>query len=83
MKQKVNHARSKQKRKALRLKNFFSKVLLKRHQKKIDALKPKGKTIYGKALEAAHRVSHLFNVGNNHGRYLNQRQKRKRAAQTR
>ncbi len=83
MKQKVNHARSKQRRKTLRLKNFFKRVMDKRFEKKMEALKPKGTTVYGKAASNAIKVDASFNRNNHHGRFLNQRQKRKIAAQNR
>ena len=88
------HARSKQKRKKLRLKNLLRRILeirLKKHQK---ANKPRGITITGihakevalhvnqlapKNYQGFFHVKSLFDHG--HKLKLNQRQKRKRARQ--
>lgn len=84
MKQRNNHARSKRKRKLLRLKNFFKRIITKREQKKIQALKPKGVTIIGNAKDLAISVHELFPNGDygfmfskGHRYIPNQRQKRK------
>lgn len=85
MTHKNNHARSKRKRKQLKLKNFRKRVYDKRLQKKLEAMKPKGNTIYGEAKSVAISVIDLFPNGgdgflfdNNHHKYPNQRQKRKK-----
>lgn len=85
--QKNNHARSKQRRKMLKLKNFFKKVFAKRFEKTL--VKPKGETIEGNAKLNAKNLRVIS--PDNYRRYLdgshevnkNQRQKRKLAAQTR
>lgn len=82
MKQKNCHARSKQKRKKLRLKNFLNRVFEKRYLKS----RPKfpGQTVYGDAIKVAVPLDPAFyRNGNRRDRTLNQRQKRKLAAQTR
>lgn len=79
---KNTHARTKQKRKKLRLKNFLKRVFDKRQQKKIEALKPKGKTVYGDAINVAIPVDAHYNRYNTFDRNLNQRQRRKRARQS-
>lgn len=82
MKQRNNHARSKQKRKKLRLKNFWNKVIEKRLAKK--RIKIPGKTITGDAIKQAKPLdARFYRQGNRRDRTLNQRQRRKLAAQTR
>lgn len=84
MKHQNCHARSKQKRAKLRLKNFWARVFNKRAIKRIDSLKPKGKTIYGEAVKVAMPLDAMFyRQGNRRDRTLNQRQRRKLAAQNR
>lgn len=82
------HARSKQKRKALRQQNRKRHVIDKRLEKLSKATKLKGKTIYGDAIKVAIDMRDLFttgklkwNAGNKHGFGLNQRQKRKQIRQ--
>lgn len=74
-KQMNRHARSKQKRRALRLKNFFQKVESILFKKKMGKNKPKGTTIVGRAIEYARYVELKENET---ARYPNQRQKRKK-----
>lgn len=84
MKQRNCHARSKQKRAKLRLKNFWARVFNKRAVKKIEAIKPKGKTITGDAIDVAMPLdASFYRQGNRRDRTLNQRQRRKLAAQMR
>ena len=84
MKQKNNHARSKQKRKALRLKNMQVSIFEKRVKKKMESFKAKGKTFRCDAIDiAVHVDTKFFRHGNRRDRTLNQRQRRKLAAQTR
>lgn len=59
-KQRNNHARRKGKRKELLLKNFFRRVLEKRHAKLAKAHKTKGRTIQGRAILHAVHISSLF-----------------------
>lgn len=77
-----NHARSKQKRQKLRLKNFFKAVFERRAKKRLDALKPKGRTFRRIKHITAKDVATYCSVGElydyQHARNLNQRQKRKR-----
>ena len=81
-KQKNCHARSKQKRRKLRLKNFWNKVIEKRLAKK--RIKIPGKTIVGDAIDFAKPLdASFYRRGNRKDKTLNQRQKRKLAAQTR
>lgn len=77
MKQRNNTARTKRKKKMLKLKAFFKRVFLNRHEKKMAALKPKGQTIYGEAKKVAVYDAVNFTRGNHRGMNLNQRQKRK------
>lgn len=84
-KQRNNHARSKRKRRLLKLKNFFSRVFDKRSAKMIKANQPKGLTIVGDAKKYATSLEKLFPDGGGgylfnpeRKKYLNQRQKRKR-----
>ena len=80
-----NHARTKEKRKKLRLKAFHKKVHEKRMIKKMQALKPKGLTITGPAIHKAIHVSALFPKGdsylflfrNENEKKYNQRKRRK------
>lgn len=90
MKHKNNHARSKQKRKQLRMKSLLQSIADKRYEKIKKAHKP-GETIYlqtagDKMSNYAVHISALFpnsrnwwNFGTHHARNLNQRQKRKRS----
>ena len=84
MTHKNNHARSKRKRKMLRLKNFIKSVWEKRFAKKKKAAQPKGKSIQGIAINHAldftgERRFLLSGELMDHTRcmHLNQRQKRK------
>lgn len=83
MKQKNNHARSKQKRKKLRMKNKMRSIIEKRIQKIEREKKPKGKTIVGNATAHAIDLTNLEYreairiAGSNKGIFRNQRQKRK------
>lgn len=86
MTHKNNHARSKQKRKKLRLKNFFRSVFDRRLKKRQKAMEPKGKTVVGAAItHALDFTGKNFFAANGgwfdhqHAMNLNQRQKRKRA----
>lgn len=82
-----NHARSKQKRKALRQANRKRHIMDKRLEKLSKTRKPKGLTIYGNARKYAtdprelfpNGDGNIFNFNNRRGKDLNQRQKRKRA----
>lgn len=78
MKQRVNHARKKEKVKKIKLKAFFKKVLERREAKLQKASRPKGETIKGKAELVAKVGSDgfIFFVAENRSR-LNQRQRRK------
>jgi hypothetical protein len=87
-KQRNNHARSKRKRRALRLKNFFTRIVNNRLQKKQKAMKEKGTTFVLPnnqvgAKDFAPHVETLWPQGsgflfdNHHPKNLNQRQKRK------
>lgn len=86
MPQRNNHARSKQKRKALRLKNFTKSVHEKRLQKMARLRRAKGKPLVGEAKALVPHISVLFptgyswnwNTGNRRDKTFNQRQKRKR-----
>ncbi len=85
MKQHNNHARSKQKRKKLRLKNFWQRVFDQRDEKRLKSLRKKGRTIQGPAKKFAMDYHKLFPDDNGkwlfdhgHAKDLNQRQKRKR-----
>lgn len=85
-KQRNCHARSKQKRKQLRLKNRVTATHERRLRRYLPE-PPKGITIYGEAKKAAVHMSDLYptgsswywNTGNTRDKSLNQRQKRKRA----
>lgn len=88
MPQRNCHARSKQKRKRLRMSNLLKKI----HARKLERLRPeptKGRPYKGKALDIAIPYHELFpdDYGSlyfprtNHGRNLNQRQKRKAVRQ--
>lgn len=84
-----NHARTKEKRKKLRLKNFWNRVFDKRREKQQKANEPKGKTFTGPAKRHAIHISMLFPTGdiswnfqNHHPKDLNQRQRRKRRRQS-
>ena len=88
MKHKNCHARSKDKRRKLKLKNFWRRVFEKRTARKLKALKTPGVPFVGVAKKAAPHVSTLFpsgpsswyfNSGNRRDKDFNQRQKRKRA----
>lgn len=61
-----NHARTKEKKKMLRLKAFRKRTHEKRQEKKLRALKPHGQTIYGTALKVA--VLDRSNADNRYGR---------------
>lgn len=83
MAQRNNHARSKKKRKLLRLKNLWTHIKEYRLKKVIEANKPKGKTITGEAVKHAVKIGHgmhkhLFAAGTSP---VNQRQRRKLCAQ--
>ena len=74
--QQNNHARSKQKRQKLRLKNFWSKVFTKRLAKK--TVRVPGVTITGDAIKVAMPLdASFYRQGNHRDKTLNQRQKRK------
>lgn len=90
-----NHARSKQRRKALRMRNREQSVIEKRNAKRLRDLEPKGVTISGDAKDYANRIP-LYTTNKKgkivrtrfwtildygHARRLNQRQKRKRIRQ--
>lgn len=83
MKQKNNHARSKQKRKVLRFKNMLRAIYERMIGKRMQENESKGHTLKGrKAKDVAIYVrgrADLFDHG--HALRLNQRQKRKRARQ--
>lgn len=97
-KQRNNHARSKRKRKFLRLKNKQRSIVEKRLSKITKSKKEKGKTFKkfisenGKTITAKHvaiPIEDLFPDGgggflldHNHHRSFNQRQKRKRMRQS-
>jgi len=71
-----NHARSKQKRQKLRLKNFWNRVFTKRAAKTV--VKPRGITITGDAIDVAMPLdASFYRSGNRRDKGLNQRQKRK------
>jgi len=83
-KQRNCHARSKQKRKSLRLKNYISRIFDKRSQKRMASFKKKGTTITGDAIDVAMPLdASFYRQGNRRDKTLNQRQRRKLAAQTR
>ena len=87
MRHKNCHARSKQKRKKLRLKNFWAKVFAKRKDKIKKSHEPKGTTMMGEAkkfarplpntLPTGDRIRWGFLMDHSHAKNLNQRQKRK------
>lgn len=83
MAQTNNHARSKQKRKKLRLRNRLIAIHDRRTKKIIEAKKEKGTPVHGKAADHAVRIKPTERLGDlfhhDHARQLNQRQKRKRA----
>lgn len=97
MKQKTNHARSKQKRKKLRLKNRMQSVVEKRNAKRLKEYEPKGKTLVGEVKKIVphvnsilaykndtnpnKRISYGFLLDHDFVKRLNQRQKRKRIRQ--
>jgi len=73
---KNNHARSRQKRQKLRLKNFWNKVMQKRLAKK--TLRIPGVTITGDAVKVAMPIdASFYRQGNRRDKTLNQRQRRK------
>ncbi len=75
----TNHARTKEKRKQLKLKNFFKRVIENRFEK--AKIKPRGKTIYGNALLAAIDLTGSC-IRYATGIRRNQRKRRKVARQT-
>ncbi len=76
MAQRNNHARSKQKRQKLRLKNFWNRVWQKRVAKRM--VRTPGTTITGDAIDKAMPIdASFYRQGNRRDRGLNQRQKRK------
>lgn len=77
MKQRNNHARSKRKRKFLRLKNFWKRVFSLRLEKKQKSLRIKGKTIFGEAKKQAVLIRSDSFYDHGFKLKLNQRQKRK------
>lgn len=83
-KQQNNHARSKRKRKMLRMKNRQRSISLKRADKIIKAQREKGQTFRsylstnGKLIKAKHVAILTEYSDSGHKRALNQRQKRKR-----
>lgn len=89
MKQRNTTARAKRKIKVLKLKAFWKRVFSKRYQKKIDGMKPKGQTITGTVKPIAPHVSEMYPNGEYKRLFakgaqpLNQRQRRKLAAQNR
>lgn len=84
--QRNNHARSKQKRRALRLKNKLKAIHAKRGEKIARANKPKIKPFVASPEIRAKDVAVYRDCGFfydfKHARNMNQRQKRKRWAQT-
>lgn len=83
-------ARSKQKRKKLALRAFFKKVFEKRRDKLLKANKPKGRTVVGKAANAAKSIADMYIGTYDYTRMIkgtsisgmNQRQIRKRRRQS-
>lgn len=81
--QKNNHARSRQKRRKLRLKNLFIKIFRTKCEKEIKANRPVSE--HGSALVRVHHAQVQFETLRRHQRMgvniTNQRQKRKRLRQ--
>lgn len=56
-----NHARTKEKKKKLRLKAFHKRVIEKRQQKLVKKHKPKGQMVIGDAIKVAVNLSYQGN----------------------